>query len=140
MNFEHSRYTPLVLFLSEPIKQPHKTDDLSKIPQKPGPPVPLADIPPRSLSHISEASRGEQPWAITQQYQSTHGGRAPSRVSFDCLFSNILQPVYFPIYCSLFIFQYTATWSTFMCKKFLKFQRRIQKHKFFLSMFLSPNS
>ena len=73
-------------FLTEHIQQPHKTDDLSKIPEKPAPRVLPVDIPPRSLSHISEASQAtsDKPWAITQQFQSTQKARAPpSRVSLN---------------------------------------------------------
>lgn len=64
---------------AEPIIQPTKTDDLNRLAQKSGQSVAPLE-PPRSLSHISEASRSEQPtpWAVTLQYQSTHGARSTS--------------------------------------------------------------
>lgn len=34
------------------------------------------NMPPRSLSHISEASSHREPWAITQKYQSSHGPKS----------------------------------------------------------------
>ena len=73
----------LFFIYTEPIKRPPRTEDFSQITSKSSQAVPLADIPPRSLSHISETSRDEQSWAITQQYQSTHGARTPSAVSFN---------------------------------------------------------
>ena len=78
----------LIFIYTEPIKRPSRTEDFSQITSKSSQAVPLADIPPRSLSHISETSRDEQSWAITQQYQSTHGARTPSAVSIKIFSSS----------------------------------------------------
>ena len=45
------------------------------------------DMPPRSLSHISEASK--EPWAITQKFSSSHGPK--SAVKILCYY--VAQPL-----------------------------------------------
>ncbi|XP_052243437.1 uncharacterized protein LOC127853199 isoform X3 [Dreissena polymorpha] len=49
------------------------SDDNDVFPKSP---VTLPDMPPRSLSHISEASNRDT-WAITQKYNSNYGPKSP---------------------------------------------------------------
>ncbi|XP_045196687.2 TBC1 domain family member 5 homolog A-like isoform X3 [Mercenaria mercenaria] len=59
-----------------PFEPSHENDSHSDSQEEqegqPGP-----EMAPRSLSHISEASRDREPWAITQKFQTSHGPKTP---------------------------------------------------------------
>ena len=42
--------------------------------------LPGPEMAPRSLSHISEASRDRESWAITQKFGTSHGPKTPKSV------------------------------------------------------------